>query len=106
MYFNDVGMLYTQGWVTISGTMKGDGEDYRIEPPSLDPSMLYVWSDVVGPAIEVRTANTDDQAATSFRVWTASPTMFLASNRKASCAGVRRLVPRWIPISTAARRTC
>jgi hypothetical protein len=59
-YFNDAGMLYTQGWVTISGTMKGDGEDYRIEPPSLDPSMLSVWSDVIGPAIEIRTANTDD----------------------------------------------
>jgi hypothetical protein len=53
-------MLYTQGWVTISGTMQGNGEDYRIEPPSLDPAMLYVWSDVIGPAIEVRTANTGD----------------------------------------------
>jgi hypothetical protein len=60
-------MLYTQGWVTISGTMKGDGEDYRIEPPSLDPSMLYVWSDVIGPAIEVRTANTDDRGSYLFQ---------------------------------------
>src|SRR5215831_2316185 len=66
-YFNDVGMFYTQGWVTISGTMKGDGEDYRIEPPSLDPSMLYVWSDVIGPAIEVRTANTDDPGSYIFQ---------------------------------------
>jgi hypothetical protein len=24
-YFNDVSMLYSQGWVTISGTMKGEG---------------------------------------------------------------------------------
>jgi hypothetical protein len=66
-YFNDAGMLYTQGWVTISGTMKGDGEDYRIEPPSLDPSMLYVWSDIIGPAIEVRTANTDDAGSYVFQ---------------------------------------
>ena len=66
-YFNDVGMFYTQGWVTISGTMKGDGDDYRIEPPSLDPSMLYVWSDVIGPAIEVRTANTDDRGSYLFQ---------------------------------------
>ena len=66
-YFNDVGMFYTQGWVTISGTMKGDGEDYRIEPPSLDPSMLYVWSDVIGPAIEVRTANNDDRRSYIFQ---------------------------------------
>ena len=47
--------------------MKGDGEDYRIEPPSLDPSMLYVWSDVIGPAIEVRTANTDDHGSYLFQ---------------------------------------
>jgi hypothetical protein len=60
-------MLYTQGWVTISGTMKGDGEDYRIEPPSLDPSMLHVWSDVIGPAIEVRTANTDNPGSYIFQ---------------------------------------
>jgi hypothetical protein len=59
-YFNDAGQYYTNGWLTISGTMKGEGDDYRIEPPSLDPAMLYVWSDVIGPAIEVRTANTDD----------------------------------------------
>jgi hypothetical protein len=58
-YFNDVGMLYTQGWVTISGTMKGEGDNYTIEPPTQDPSMLAIWSDVIGPAIQVRTANTD-----------------------------------------------
>jgi hypothetical protein len=66
-YFNDAGMLYTQGWVTISGTMKGDGDGYNIEPPTLDPSMLYVWSDVIGPAIEVRTANTDDRGSYIFQ---------------------------------------
>jgi hypothetical protein len=60
-------MLYTQGWVTISGTMKGDGDGYNIEPPTPDPSMLYVWSDVIGPAIEVRTANTDDRGSYLFQ---------------------------------------
>jgi hypothetical protein len=56
-YFNDVGMLYTNGWVTISGTYTGKGADYHIEPPTKDPSMLAVWSDVLGPAIQVRAAN-------------------------------------------------
>jgi hypothetical protein len=66
-YFNDVGMLYTQGWVTISGTMKGDGEDYSIEPPTQDPSMLAIWSDVIGPAIQARTANTADVGSYIFQ---------------------------------------
>ena len=29
--------------------------------------MLYVWSDVIGPAIEVRTANTDDRGSYLFQ---------------------------------------
>jgi hypothetical protein len=66
-YFNDVGMLYTQGWVTISGTMRGDGENYSIEPPTQDPSMLAIWSDVIGPAIQARTANTDDAGSYVFQ---------------------------------------
>jgi hypothetical protein len=56
-YFNDAGMLYSNGWVVISGTYTGTGEGYNIEPPSKDPSMLAVWSDVLGPAIQVRAAN-------------------------------------------------
>jgi hypothetical protein len=64
-YFNESGQFYTNGWITISGTMSGKDEGYNIVPPSLidghqDPAMLSVWSDVIGPAIEVRTANTDD----------------------------------------------
>jgi hypothetical protein len=56
-YFNDNGMLYTNGWMVISGTMSGSGEGFNIEPPSRDPAMLYLWSDILGPALEVRAAN-------------------------------------------------
>lgn len=56
-YFNDAGMLYTNGWIVISGTYSGQGEGYNIEHPTKDPSMLAVWSDVLGPAIQVRAAN-------------------------------------------------
>jgi len=56
-YFNDAGMLYTNGWVVISGTMTGTGEGFNVEPPTLDPSMLAIWSDVLGPAVQVRSAN-------------------------------------------------
>lgn len=56
-YFNDAGMLYTNGWVVISGTMSGKGEGYNIEVPTKDPSMLAIWSDILGPAIQVRAAN-------------------------------------------------
>jgi hypothetical protein len=66
-YFNDAGQYYTNGWMTISGSMSGKGDGYNIDPPSLDPSMLYVWSDIIGPAIEVRTANTDDPGSYIFQ---------------------------------------
>ena len=56
-YFNDSGMLYTNGFIVISGVMTGTGEGYNIEHPTKDPSMLAVWSDVLGPAIQVRSAN-------------------------------------------------
>lgn len=56
-YFNDNGMLYTNGWIVISGVMTGTGEGFNIEHPSKDPSMLAVWSDVLGPAIQARSAN-------------------------------------------------
>src|SRR5262249_47024413 len=56
-YFNDSGMLYTNGWMVISGTSRGSGDGYNIDPPSLDPSMLSIWSDVGGPALQVRAAN-------------------------------------------------
>lgn len=56
-YFNDAGMLYTNGWIVISGVYSGKGEGFNIEHPTKDPSMLAVWSDVLGPAIQVRSAN-------------------------------------------------
>ena len=56
-YFNDNGMLYTNGWVVISGVMTGTGEGFNIEHPTKDPSMLAIWSDVLGPAVQARSAN-------------------------------------------------
>lgn len=56
-YFNDSGMLHTRGWIVISGKYSGKGLDFNIQPPTLDPFMLGVWSDVLGPAIQVRAAN-------------------------------------------------
>src|SRR5215471_1417913 len=32
-YFNESGQFYTNGWVTISGTMQGTGDGYNIVPP-------------------------------------------------------------------------
>ena len=46
-YFNDAGMLYTNGWIVISGVMTGKGEGFNIEHPTKDPSMLAVWSDIL-----------------------------------------------------------
>lgn len=56
-YFNDAGMLYTRGWIVISGTTSGTGQGYNLVHPTPDPSMLAIWSDVHGPAIQVRAAN-------------------------------------------------
>ncbi len=56
-YFNDAGMLYTRGWIVISGTTSGTGQGYNIDHPTPDPSMLAIWSDVFGPAVQVRAAN-------------------------------------------------
>lgn len=56
-YFNDAGMLYTRGWIVISGTTSGTGQGYNIDHPTPDPSMLAIWSDVLGPAIQARAAN-------------------------------------------------
>jgi hypothetical protein len=56
-YFGDTGQLYTKGWIIISGVSTGTGDWFNIEPPTKDPSMLAVWSDVLGPAIQVRSAN-------------------------------------------------
>jgi hypothetical protein len=56
-YFNDVGMFYTDGWVVISGTSRGTGDSFGIEHPSNDPFMLGIWSDVAGPALQVRASS-------------------------------------------------
>jgi hypothetical protein len=56
-YFNDAGMLYTNGWMVISGTYHGEGDGYVIDHPSPEPAMLQVWSDVGGPAVQLRNSS-------------------------------------------------
>ena len=48
--------IETDGWVIISGSPQGAdaGGNYRKAPPSADPFMLGVWSDIDGPAIQGR----------------------------------------------------
>jgi len=53
-YFNDSGMLYSNGWVVLSGTYHGQGDGFGIDPPSGDSSMLQIWSSTSGPAVQVR----------------------------------------------------
>jgi hypothetical protein len=64
-YFNGSGALFTNAWLTISGHPTGSGDGYRImgvkgtpaAPLGPDPSMISVWSDVNGPAIQVQGSN-------------------------------------------------
>jgi len=61
-YFNNAGALHTNAWVVVSGHPTGSGENYRIMgvkgtpavPEGPDPSMIAVWADVNGPAIQVQ----------------------------------------------------
>jgi hypothetical protein len=54
-YFGDSGAMYTCAWVIISGTKADeDNDNFRVIPPSTDPTMLGIWSDVGGPAVEIR----------------------------------------------------
>jgi hypothetical protein len=52
-------MLYTNGWMVISGSYDGTGDDYNIFHPSPDPFMLGIWSDVGGPGLQVRSSPFD-----------------------------------------------
>lgn len=53
-YFNDSGAYYSTAWMTISGTRTGTGPTFSIEPPSLEPMMIGIWSDVAGPCLQAR----------------------------------------------------
>lgn len=57
VYFNDGAGLYTRKWMVISGSYSGSGDTYQILPASTVPTMLSIWSDVGGPAIQVRAGN-------------------------------------------------
>ena len=54
-YINNAGAYYTDAWMVISGHTTGsDAAGYSITHPSSDPFMLGIWSDVTGPALQVR----------------------------------------------------
>jgi hypothetical protein len=55
LYINNSGAIYTQAWVTISGTATGSGLNLSISPPSSDALMLGIWADV-GTAMQTRVA--------------------------------------------------
>ena len=51
VYINDAGHFYSKMSLNMSGHSSGQS----ILKPSGDPSMLAVWSDVTGPAVQIRT---------------------------------------------------
>lgn len=54
-YFNTQGAYYSNAWMVISGQTAGTGDNYNIRPPTGDPFMLGIWSDIAaGPAMQVR----------------------------------------------------
>jgi hypothetical protein len=54
-YINNAGAYYTDAWMVISGHTSGsDAAGYKIDHPTKDPFMLGIWSDVTGPALQVR----------------------------------------------------
>ena len=108
-YFNESGQFYTNGWVTISGTMSGKGDGYNIVPPSLkdgrqDPAMLHVWWTLSARRSRFEPPTRTTPAAMSFKRWAGMASTRLVSNRTVDSAGARDLVPRWIPTSTVARQ--
>lgn len=61
-YINDNAAWHTNAWVIVSGHPTGSGDTYHIMgvkgtpsvPEGPDPSMIAVWSDINGPAIQVQ----------------------------------------------------
>lgn len=45
-YLNKDGALYGNIFVVLSGATTGLGQNFRVTPPSLDPCLLGIWSDV------------------------------------------------------------
>jgi hypothetical protein len=60
------GFLYTRNAIIISGTYHGTGGGYAIDPPTLDPSMLSIQSDVGGPSIQVAASSASGSYNASF----------------------------------------
>ena len=53
-FINSEGAFYTHRWGVISGTTAGEGETWQIVHPSNDNSMLGIWCDTDGPALQIR----------------------------------------------------
>jgi hypothetical protein len=64
-YINNSGAYFSNAWIVVSGHPTSSGDNYRImgvkgtpgAPLGPDPSMIAVWSDVNGPAIQVQGSN-------------------------------------------------
>jgi hypothetical protein len=89
-YFNDSGMLYTNGWAVISGTYQGAGDGFNINPPSPDPFMLGIWSDVGGPAVQVRGSSAPGSYLISGLDQSANYTFSLEANGRLNWGGSTR----------------
>ena len=53
-YFNSRGAFFTNAYMVVSGHTTGTGDAYRIVNPTTDPFMVGIWSDIRGPALQVR----------------------------------------------------
>ncbi len=63
-YFNSQGAFYTNSWMVISGSYTPQGSSSpTILPPTNDPFMLGILSDVPGPALVIRSNDNNQQWA-------------------------------------------
>lgn len=53
-YFNDSGVIHSRVKVVVSGTYSGTPLGSTITPPTADPFMLGIWSNIVGSAMVIR----------------------------------------------------
>lgn len=53
-YIDNSGGVSMRTSLTVSGTSSGTGASYNITPPSTDPYMIGIWSDINGPAFQLK----------------------------------------------------
>jgi hypothetical protein len=70
-FFNTAGAFYSNAWMVISGHVEAPGAQldsraYYIKHPSSESFMLGLWSDVYGPALQVRGSGGKDTGSYLF----------------------------------------